>query len=251
MSDGSDRPYSRSAAVYDVIYGTGEFDYPGHAAAVTALIEERNPDAATLLEVGCGTGLFLELLVERFAVSGVDVSAEMLAVAAARLPGVPLHSADMRSFILDDRFDAVVCLFSSLGYMTTEADLRLAVTRMAAHLAPGGVLVVDGWLRPEGVIDGYMGLDSAAGDGVTVARMSFTRLGEGVTDLEMHHLVGRPGAGVDYFVERHRMGVYPDEVYVAALTAAGLEGVTVAPGYRGRGRFAGLLSPGRRPDDGE
>lgn len=235
-------PYIRSAVVYDLIYGDEAFDYPGHAAAVTALIEASNPGAATLLEVGCGTGLFLERLLDRFAVTGVDMSAEMLAVASARLPVVPLHAADMRRFSIDERFDAVVCLFSSLGYMATEAELRQAVARMADHLAPGGVLVVDGWLRPEIVIDGFVGLDTAAAEGVTVGRMSFTRLGDGVTDMEMHHLVGRPGIGIEYFVERHLMGVYPDDVYVAALTAAGITGVTVTEGYRGRGRFSGVLA---------
>ena len=44
----------------------------------------------------------------------------MLGIARHRLPGVPLHLADMRDFDLPERFDAVTCLFSSIGYLTTD-----------------------------------------------------------------------------------------------------------------------------------
>lgn len=55
----------------------------------------------------------------------------------------------MRSFDLGRRFDAVTCLFRSIGYMPTVEDLSAAVATMARHLVDGGVLVVDGWVRPD------------------------------------------------------------------------------------------------------
>ena len=56
---------------------------------------ERRPRGRKVLDVGCGTGRLAAALAERFAckVWGVDVSAEMLAVARERLPrGVALKS---------------------------------------------------------------------------------------------------------------------------------------------------------------
>jgi SAM-dependent methyltransferase len=50
---------------------------------------------------------------------------------------------------LDRSFDAVVCLFSSIGSLTSTEELDEAVGAMSRHLNPGGVLIVDGWIRPD------------------------------------------------------------------------------------------------------
>ena len=114
------------------------------------VVRERNPEASSLLDVACGTGEHLRLVRPAFAhVEGVDVEPDMLAVARAKLPDVVFTEADMRTFDLGRTFDAVTCLFSSVGYMADVGELRAAVARMAAHLAPGGVLVIDGWIRPD------------------------------------------------------------------------------------------------------
>src|SRR5260370_37730006 len=84
-----------------------------------------------------------------FAVEGVDLTPAMLAVARARLPGIPLHEGDMRTLDLGKTFDAVTCLFSSIGYMTDPAELRGAIARLAAHVAPGRVVLGDGCVRPD------------------------------------------------------------------------------------------------------
>ena len=75
--------------------------------------------ARALLDVACGTGKHLERLAQDHSVEGMDLDAALLELALRRLPGVPLHQADMTSFELGRRFDAVVCLFSSIGYVKT------------------------------------------------------------------------------------------------------------------------------------
>lgn len=233
-----DAPYTRSAAVYDVVYADPRFDYPGHAADVVRLIRDRNPDAATLLEVGCGTGRFFPALCAEFAVTGLDVSPEMLAEARRRFPDVEVVEADMRDFDLGREFDAVACLFSSIGYVTSTEELYSAVAAMARHLAPGGVLVVDGWIRPAEFRDGRVSVDTFVVEGTTVVRVSYGTSRGDLSHLDMHHLVGTEGEGVTYFAEGHDMLLVPDEGYVAALTAAGLTDVVVTDGYPRRARLA-------------
>ena len=90
--------YERSARLYGLIYATSRFKPVAEwAAEVDAIIRERNPSARTLLDVACGTGHHLSYLRDRYSVEGVDISDEMLQVARARLPDVPLHHADMRT----------------------------------------------------------------------------------------------------------------------------------------------------------
>jgi len=142
--------YDKSARIYDLLYvGSGIKDYPAEAAELHRIIQEACPTAKTLLDVACGTGAHLVEMQRWYTVEGVDLSPAMLAVARTRLPGVPLREADMRTLDLGKTFDAVTCLFSSIGYMHDPGELRAAVARLAAHVAPGGVLILDGWVRPD------------------------------------------------------------------------------------------------------
>lgn len=111
--------YDKSARIYDLLYvGSGIKDYPAEAAELHRIIQEASPAAQTLLDVACGTGAHLVEMQRWYAVEGVDLSPAMLAVARTRLPGIPLREADMRTIDLGRTFDAVTCLFSSIGYMT-------------------------------------------------------------------------------------------------------------------------------------
>lgn len=174
-------PYEQDLAdVYDTIYRHGQVkDYPAEAAELTALIRTRNPRAASLLDVACGTGAHLAHLRNSFdPVAGVELSDAMRRIATARLPEVPIHHGDMREFALGVRFDAVTCLFSAIGYVRGDDELRAAVGRMAAHLNPGGVLVIEPWFTPDQWLDGHIGHTVAQVDDRTVVRMSFSSRAE-------------------------------------------------------------------------
>jgi len=233
--------YGKSAAIYDLLYtGTGVKHFAVEAAELRDIIEMARPGATTLLDVACGTGALLAELKRWYSVEGVDVSREMLAVARRRLPGIPLVEADMRTFDLGSTFDAVTCLFSSIGYVTEEVELAAAIGRLAAHVAPGGVLILDGWLRPDAWTDGYRAAPEVAeDDGTTVVRLAISSRHGAITELDMHHLV-RTAEGIEHFSELHRLRLTATADYVAALEATGLS-VRVAPDYMpGRDRIIGV-----------
>lgn len=213
--------YRTTAQLYDVIYAWK--DYAAESEEIHRLIQSRCPGATTLLDVGCGTGRHLEELRRHYEVAGVDADPRMIAVAADRLPGVQLLAADMRTFRLDRRFDAVICLFSSIGYMRSGPDLDRAVATMAGHLADGGLLVVDGWIRP----DAWRGdvtthLETAEGPDLRVARATLATRSGDTTTLEMRHLVVHP-ASVEYLVDRHELTLFAEDQYMRALRRAGLD----------------------------
>jgi len=52
---------------------------------------DRNPNARTLLDVACGTGAHLVHFNNLYAVEGLDLSPDLLAIAAQRLPDIVLH----------------------------------------------------------------------------------------------------------------------------------------------------------------
>ena len=231
--------YSKVARIYDLLYtGTGIKDYPAESKTLHAIIEEASPGARTLLDVACGTGAHLEVLRRWYEVEGVDLSPEMLEVARVRLPDIPLTVADMRTLDLGRKFDAVTCLFSAIGYVTDLAEMQSTIGRLADHVAPGGVLIVDGWVRPEDWGDDYRGgPDVASDDETMVVRLTFSRRIGSITEMDLHHLV-RGAGGIDYFAEQHRLALVPTADYVAAFEAAGLR-PRVVPFMPSRDRVVG------------
>jgi dTDP-3-amino-3,4,6-trideoxy-alpha-D-glucopyranose N,N-dimethyltransferase len=236
-----EEPFTASARVYDLLYEAAGKNYEVEADDLHALIQSRRPGAASLLDVACGTGAHLLRLRRYYEVAGVDCAPAMLEEARKRLPGVPLIEGDMRSLALERKFDAVTCLFSAIGYMRSCEELDEAIQSMSRHLAPGGVLVVDGWVRRQSWRDpGTVQALSSSRDGVGAARVVVSRREGTSTTLELHHLVGSID-GVEHLVEAHVMTLFSDDEYREAFDRTGLRvDVTVSP-HPDRDRYIGTL----------
>jgi len=232
--------YARSAAYYDLIYEATGKDYARETQHIHELIRQRKrTHGHALLDVACGTGGHLACLREHYAVEGVDLSSEMLAIARTKYPDLVLHQADMTAFDLGRRFDAVVCLFSAIAYAHTLAMLHQAVRTMARHLHPGAVLIVEPFIRPEDVIPDHVGAVLVDRPDLKVARVNVSRVAGRVVSLHFHYLVATPG-GVEHFTERHDLAVFTVEEYLAAFRDAGLEATFDPEGLTGRGLYVGL-----------
>jgi SAM-dependent methyltransferase len=240
--------YDRAAAAYDLIMrGSHDKDYDREADEVAGIIRTAAPAAQSVLDVACGNASHLARLAQTFAtVEGVELSPSMIAEASRCNPGVTVHRGDMRTFRLERRFDAVTCLFSSIGYMTTVADLRVAVANMAAHVAPAGVLIVEGWFGPGDWEPGTFGSESATDDDLAVARAVRSTVEGRLSKMEMHYLLATAD-GIRHVAEVHRLGLFTPTQYRRAMTGTGLD-VHEESGLTGRGIYVGVapLSGGRR-----
>jgi SAM-dependent methyltransferase len=233
--------YSRSARLYDVMYA-GK-DYAAAARHVHDVIEAVRPGAATLLDVACGTGRHMEHLRASYDVEGLDLSADLLEVARARCPGVPLHEADMTSFSLPRHFDAVTCLFSAVAYLKTADRLAAAVERMASHLTDGGVLLVEPYFTPSGFWSDHLVANFHDSPDLKLAWMYRHERDGDLAVLEQHFLVGEPH-GFESFIERHELGLFSEEDWSDAFDAAGLDARFDASGPFGRGLYTAVRLPG-------
>jgi SAM-dependent methyltransferase len=100
-----------------------------------------------VLEVGCGSGVFLRAAADRGAhVTGLDASEALIERARARVPEADLRVGDMQLLpFADDAFD-VVAGFNSFFF----ADDMVAALREARRVAmPGGSVVIQVWGRHE------------------------------------------------------------------------------------------------------
>ncbi|MGW6783954.1 class I SAM-dependent DNA methyltransferase [Streptomyces sp. NPDC054987] len=232
--------YHRADVYHDFYHGRGK-DYRTEAAVVRELVGQRTPvppAAGSLLDVACGTGSHLAEHAGHFGhTAGVDLSADMLAVAARLNPGVPLTQGDMRDFRLGRTFSAVTCMFSSVGYLETAADLDAAIANLAAHLEPGGVLVVEPWWCPESFRPGWVGADVVRSGERTISRVSHTVRDGRNSRMEVHYTVADPLAGIEHFTDTHVMTLFERTEYRDAFLRAGLEPSYVRHELYGPGLF--------------
>ncbi|WP_310376449.1 class I SAM-dependent methyltransferase [Catenuloplanes atrovinosus] len=131
------------AADYDTLYDDRD-DIP---AVVEFLRRHARP--ASVLELGVGTGrLAVPLAAAGMRVVGVDNSPAMLDRLRAK-PGagrVDARLGDMLHPPAEEMFGCVLIAFSTLYLLTDQADQRACITAAAARLAPGGSLVVEGFI---------------------------------------------------------------------------------------------------------
>jgi SAM-dependent methyltransferase len=104
----------------------------------------RVPEGARILDVCCGTGYLAGLLTGRgYRVTGVDVSAPMIAFARESVPEAEFTVADAARFTLPCGFDAAVSTFDSLNHILAREDLEAAFRNTAAALRPGATFAFD------------------------------------------------------------------------------------------------------------
>ncbi|HVU78459.1 MAG TPA: class I SAM-dependent methyltransferase [Gaiellaceae bacterium] len=231
-------PYASRPELYDLEY---EFkDYAAECAAIARLVRERKPDARTLLDVACGTGKHLELLRDDFECEGVDLDEGLLELARKRLPGLPLHRGDMRTLDLGRTFDAVTCLFSSIGFVGSSEGLSAAAQAFARHVSPGGVLLVEPWITPDAWIPNRPHALAGNGDGIAFGRVTISGLrDERISTTEMHFTVATP-AGFEHFVDRHELYLFTHDEMRAAFEGAGFAVEHDEEGLMGRGLWIGV-----------
>ena len=200
-------------------------DYESEAARVRQLLRGADVrDGARVVEAACGTGAYLAALARWYDVAGFDLSEGMLAVARAKLPGVQLWHADMADVAGAEReppADAVVCLFSSIGYMHGQDRLASAARAFHAALRPGGAVLVEPWLTPATVEPGHPSVQTYDSDDLKVVRACVARVEGRVSILDFHWLVVRRNEGVEHFTERHALWLATREELIAAFEAAG------------------------------
>ena len=97
---------------------------------------------AHILDVACGTGvLFPDYLARQVgSVTAVDISPEMVKIAAAKYPGenITVLCADVEALEADRQFDCIM-VYNAFPHFP---DPERLIATLSAHLKPGGKLTV-------------------------------------------------------------------------------------------------------------
>lgn len=137
----------RHAGLYDLFYA--DKPYESEAKFLVDQIS-RMTALRDVLDVACGTGRHAEALANQgLDVTGVDHSASMIEQARRRFENSAVSAEfevqDMVALDLGRQFDAVLCLFDSIGYTQTNEHLQSFLIRVRDHLRPDGVFAFEFW----------------------------------------------------------------------------------------------------------
>ena len=234
--------FSESADLYDAIYGAFK-DYPAESARIAAILRAAQPQVRTVLDVACGTGEHGRLLRAEHALSvdGLDLDPGLLAVARQKVAGAQFFEADMSNFALGRRYDAVVCLFSSIGYLRTLDRITSALICFRQHLSSPGVIVVEPWFGPGVLRLGTGDTRHAEANGLRVARTSHVAVNGQLSTLTFDYEI-TGASGVRHVRETHELGLFTPDEMLSSFRDAGLYASFDADGLTGRGLYVARVA---------
>lgn len=183
----------------------------------------------TLLHMGCGGGHLDHWFQAHFAVTGVDLSPEMLTLARRLNPAVTYLPGDMRTLRLPEQYDAVI-IADSIAYMHTEAELLHAFQTAFAHLAPGGVFCTYVEATPETFEQSRTHSFSNQGKGVDIAflRWDYDPDPSDTTfEMTFVYLIRRPGEPQQIITDTHLSGIFPLTTWQRLLEETGFSAITL------------------------
>lgn len=221
-----DELFGRYAEFYDTLYA--DKDYAAECDFALGLMRRHGRrQIRNVLDLGCGTGGHAQVLAARgFTVTGVDRSEPMLQQARVKVPRAEFVRGDVRTIRLDRRdFDAVIAMFAVVSYQTTPEDVQALFETARGHLAPGGVLVFDGWYGP-GVLNDPPGDRVKKVDEGRIVRHASAVSHPERQLVEVHYAVRQGDREVE---EVHPMRyLFPDEMR-GLLEGAALKQVALCP----------------------
>ncbi len=218
--------YERYAEVYDesgqIFFSLRMIDYLGK------LLPRHGPVTAgqSALDLACGTGtVALALAQQGLKVYGIDGAPAMIAQARRKVreagADVTLSCQDMRSFTLPAPVHLVTCLYDSLNYLLSPADLVQTFGRVREALQPGGLFLAD--INTPAALTHIWGCDTYFGESPNVSIIMQNTYDEAHRQSTVT-IIGfvRRGDLYERFQEDHvQRGYTPAEV-ATALARAGL-----------------------------
>ncbi len=213
--------FSASAEFYDLIYKQFK-NFPAEADLIAKMIQQNRPQANMILDVACGTGEHAKWLSLKhgFRVDGIDIEPEFIRIASRKNPQGTFQCQKMQSFSTGRLYDVIICLFSSIGYAKTLADVTLTLKSMHRHLKSDGLALIEPWFQPGALNPDVVHLKTVEKDDLKICRMSHLKLQGNLSTISFEYLIGS-AQGITHKCEVHELGLFTEEEMKTCFFEAG------------------------------
>jgi len=203
--------YEEIADYYDLMYYWK--DYKAEAAVLCKTLEEYGAKSGgQLLEVACGTANYTPYFAPYYTYTGLDISTDMLKVANKKFPTYKFVQGDMANFKLAQKFDVILCLFSSIAYNKTYEQLAQTLQNFYAHMSPNAILIFELFVDPDKYMANQPFMLVVDKPDVKLSRHNVSERVGDMAVLNMHTLV-TTAKGTKYFSSCHHLMLFdPDRV---------------------------------------
>jgi len=141
------KQFVKKSKYYDIVYH--DKNYKKECIFIRKLFSKFSKnDIKTILDIGCGTGTHAIFLAKKgYEITGIDISNDMLKKAKEKINNskIKFFRKDMRNFSFNKKFDACICMFDVINYMTNNTDLKKTFMNIGKHLKIGSLLIFDSW----------------------------------------------------------------------------------------------------------
>ena len=228
----ADTSFNDYADYYDLIYK--DKDYRKEVDFIENIFEIGNTHKPKkILEVGCGTGSYTKILLERgYEVTAVDISKDMLKIAGEKC-ACKFIKGDIRDITINERFDTCIAMFAVMGYITSNSDIIKALNNIHKHLKPNGIFIFDVWnglavmrLLPE------QRMKEVENDKIKIVRVAIPNLRAFDHICEVNYkllILNKAESTVNEINEKHVVRFYFPQEIKYYLENAGFEVLKICP----------------------
>jgi SAM-dependent methyltransferase len=139
------------AQYYDLFYSNK--DYQFECEFLHSEIRKhvkKAPADVSILELACGTGTHAAWIAQKgYQIIATDRSNDMLEIArnkTAQFQNAKVVQMDMQNFLeFDKKFDVVLCLFDSIGYLISNDSITSAFHNIQSVMSENGIFIMEFW----------------------------------------------------------------------------------------------------------
>jgi len=136
----------------------------------------------------------------------------------------------MKLLNLKKEFDVIICMFSSIGYLTNMRNLDKTLKNFSNHLTKNGILFLEPSCAKSYYVSGKPSITVYDGKDAKITRINLSKTKKNTTNLSMHMLIAEKGKEPKYYIDNHKLGLFTIKDTLKAMRMAGFRSKFLANG---------------------